>query len=378
MYTTLLGFALLAAVPPPPTMPPTFRVNCDVGQSLTTALKRAEFFPGATILIRGTCRGNFVVKTNELRLIGLTPQQSSLAPSADGLQAPLLHVRDARNVYIRGLGFHDGYVGIQFERSPGGTVVDSEVWNNEAGAYYRNSIDGYVLNSSFHDNEAGLTADTYSNVTVTGSELRDNRYAGAGVFRYSSLSLIDSEVTGNGFLGAGAYVHSWLSLWNATFTDNGEVHVLARERSDLLITAATLGPATDATPFSLSLQGDSSLYSYSNTQFTGDVSVAASHLELGAVRVDGAIWAREFAHVLLYSSEVTQSVNCNTAADLVCGSSTLVATFGCPSAPGSCTAPSPMPPRPAGAAPLLLDPRRSGPDAPWMDRLRSLGGADRD
>lgn len=361
MLAMMLALTLNAPIPARPVPPTVMEVDCDAGQSLSRALLRVRRAPGSTILIRGTCVGNFVLTTDSVQLRGFSPEESVLAAPAPEGGLPILEVRDARDVSIRRLGFRQGLGGVRFLRSPGGAVFESEFEGNGVGVVFSYSDDGHVWDTVFHDNDFGLVSQYRSSVNVQQSTFLDNRVEGLQAFSHSSLILVDSQVTGSGQAGVNASTVSDVLLWTSAMSDNGDAHLFADDRSKVqIVGGVSLGTAEDATPFAVLLDQSSSLHSGAEADYYGEILVwRNSFLELGNVNVHGPIRSEYFSRVMLFQTQLTEPAVCTTGADLTCSGNAGAETSDCPSA-ANCVAPS---------APSA---RRDRPDRPAVDRVPEI------
>lgn len=352
MLAMLFALALASRVPGPPPPPVTLDVDCDAGQSLETALRVVQRFPvAATVRIHGTCTGHFVVTSSGLRLEGTSPDESILAPVEPRTGGPVLDVRDARNVTIRRLGFSDGDVAVQFQRSPEGTVLESTFDGNGVGIYFDDSNDGRVWSSTFVDNDFGILGRSRSSINVQASDFRNQRKRGLDVSSHSDLVLSGSQITGSGEAGVTASKVSTVTLLDCDLADNGELHAYASDRSRLqLISGVSLGAAGDATQAAVGLKDDSSLHSGTRADFYGDIVASSdSYVELGNVNVQGVIRALLFSRVSLFQTQVPLQAVCESGSDLTCIGGASASTLGCPSAATACVTPA------AAADPSLRD-----------------------
>lgn len=337
MFSCLLGVILAATPPIVLPQPPTLEVNCDAGQSLEKALLAVQKSPGATIRIRGTCVGNFVLGTDRIRLEGVTEERAVLRAPNSTDRSTVLTIKDALNVQVRRLRLQHGGqsgVGLMFERSPLGLVYNCEFDQSEVGLVFRGSDDGTVWDSSFHDNEDGLLSSSRSSVYVRRSSFRDNTDVGLLAFVNSDLTVVSSEVTGNGSGGAGAQFRSSLDLLDVVFRENDGVHVFATEHGAVhFVSGVTLGGSQDRTAWSAGLGASSTLTAGWRSTFYGDVYLLGdSFLELGELSVNGRIWATSFSRVSLGRTLVSKEAVCSQGADLSCVFGTRVSAFDCPSA----------------------------------------------
>ena len=92
---------------------------------MTAALRQVKRSPGATIEVRGTCVGKFVLETDGVRLAGLGPDESVLQASEPGTDSSVFLVLEALNVALRGIRVRGGAAGIHFRSSPRASVSAS-------------------------------------------------------------------------------------------------------------------------------------------------------------------------------------------------------------------------------------------------------------
>jgi hypothetical protein len=220
--------------------------------------------PGATLLVRGTCTGNYTIGAN-LTLAGQRPDEWP-APTLDGNHAGTVLTVTGGTVTITsltitngaaaGLGGsfgggidnnggtvilrHSHVTGNTADGSGGGidnnggTVIlrHSRVTGNTAGGfgggiYNTNASDSVTLtDSSVTGNTAGDGGGIFNfgSVTLTDSSVRRNTaQSGGGIFNNGSVTLKYSSVTGNtatGFGGGGITNNGSVTLKYSSVTGN--------------------------------------------------------------------------------------------------------------------------------------------------------------
>ena len=172
--TVVVGSVIVGAVPASATTPTV--VNCNAGGNLQNAITAAA--SGSTIVVHGTCTGNFTVGEN------LTLQGSGTL-SGTGFYGPVLTINSG-TVSVNNLTIKNG--------------------DNTSGYGGGGIFNGYGTLS--------LTNSTVSGNTAT--------YDGGGIFNYGTLTLTNSTVSGNSaaFYGGGIFNEYGLTLTNSTVSGN--------------------------------------------------------------------------------------------------------------------------------------------------------------
>jgi hypothetical protein len=221
-------------------------VDCDAGQDLQAAIDVAR--EGDTVLVSGTCRGNYVVGTDNLTLKGLsagaTLQSDGTIPvitvgeelarrtlsvvglSVDGGGIAMCGGLDLRDVTVVGGGISPGCVQTWV------SVEDSVIRDSPSFAIatgMQGSVE--VIRSLIRDNGGGIASD---NVRVIDSTIQNN--AGRGIDSAGpELFVRGSQIVGNhsvqngggivyGGLGAGAddvYIEDTVIRGNTTSGSGG-------------------------------------------------------------------------------------------------------------------------------------------------------------
>lgn len=280
-------------------------VNCDVGQSINKALRRAE--PGATIVIRGTCRERVVI-TQPVTLDGGGSAVVDGRAGATRAQLPVLQELD-------GVVVIDGVTGVALL----GLTVQNGVSNGIVAA--RGAA--VMLNDvTIRDNAfTGIVVADNSTAEAINSSTRSNGEAGFDVFTSSSLILRGTFVTsGNGINGGGMNGQSILELRGAqvTVADNPVFGIIAGSRSQLAIFGfqASAGSTLHVSGSGFAGIGiaDSSLTIFSDTVIT------ARDNGIGLLVVGGQVGTpSEQATFVLHDNGVGMSLSSGTSTFLRMG-----------------------------------------------------------
>jgi hypothetical protein len=197
-------------------------VNCDAGQSINQALRRAE--PGATIVVRGTCRERVVI-TQPVTLDGGGSAVIDGGAVATRAQQPVLPEFD-------GVVVIDGVTGVALL----GLTVQNGASNGIVAAHGAAVIlhDDTTQNNVF----TGIVVSDNSTAEAIDSSTRSNGVAGFDVFTSSSLILRGTFVTsGNGVNGGEINGTSIVELRGAqvTVADHLGIGIIAGSRSHLAV-----------------------------------------------------------------------------------------------------------------------------------------------
>jgi hypothetical protein len=161
------------------------KVNCDKGQTLTEALRKAK--PGDTLQVTGTCQERVTITTDRQTLDGGGggPTEFEGVVTIDGAQGVTLTGFTIQH------GPGDGILGL---RGAAFTLIDTMVQGNT----------GDLTNCTVHGNALGLDVYTGASVILRGSIIiTQNSQEGMGVFGGSMLELRGATVqlTDNGAVG---------------------------------------------------------------------------------------------------------------------------------------------------------------------------------
>ncbi len=204
----------------------TTTVNCNAGGNLQTAISNAP--PGSTLIVHGTCTGNFTIGEN------LTLQGSGTLSGTGFGGEPVLTISSGtvslNNLTIEnGSGVYGGGISNQGTL----TVTNSTVKKNIAywgggGIYNQGTVT--VANSTLSGNSAdsggGIWSYFGSTLTVTNSTVSGNTapYVGGGILSDTMLTLTGSTVSGNtGGTGGGGGIFNYTgtsTITNSTVSGN--------------------------------------------------------------------------------------------------------------------------------------------------------------
>ena len=160
----------------------TINVNCNTGESVQSALDNLT--GPATIVVRGTCNENVVIKQDDVTLQGGTyiPFDSS---------QHTIRVLGARRVVMTGVTVTGGRNGIWVYQG-GSLTLDGN--SNISGATINGVVASYgssatVNSSTIQGNVYGVTATDNSAIVLTNSTIKDNTGTGVLVVRSSSARI---------------------------------------------------------------------------------------------------------------------------------------------------------------------------------------------
>jgi len=308
---------------------PEFSVDCDKGESLQRVLNELERVGGGRVLVSGTCYGARVVSPSVIQIIGESPQTTSLnsGPGAavyaygegwlevanvrlaggDGLLA----TGPNRSVVVSNCEIEAGWSGIRADQGAGVSVVDSTVSGQ------MNAIVAW-----------------YSSVFVEGSRLHDSTFA-ARLFDarlvLNGVEVLDNEI------GVFAEDRSQVSVAEGRFARNGQGHLGAIRDSRLSIYNAEVGAHGDPTNLSIYADRGSSVEVYYDdlqSEIWGPATIFNdSYISIEGAMLHGSIALRSFSRLLLDGRVLDGIVDCQSAADAVCGHTASAFTRGCGSIP---------------------------------------------
>jgi hypothetical protein len=202
----------------------TFNVNCGAGGNLQSRLNTAP--SGSTILIEGTCHGNFTINGPSLTLRG------NPTATLDGMDAGRTLDNEAASKAL-----HLAHLTITGGAGVGG---GAGVFSDGPTTLYRVKITGNESAGTGEVDGGGI--DVSLDLTVTSSTISGNRgtvvgstgagVAGGGIFTDGALTITDSVVSGNQAtastasgatleaLGGGIFVGGKLTITNTKITNN--------------------------------------------------------------------------------------------------------------------------------------------------------------
>jgi hypothetical protein len=341
-------------------------VDCDRGDDLAAALRKAEKGDTTVITVTGTCIGSFSSRAPALKLVGQSPESSALvgSPGGGGLAGTVLRVSGSGNLVIENLGIGRGITGIEVAGSDRSIHLSNcTIFENNSGLVIGSGASGVILDTVVHSNDSyGIRINDGATASILDSIVRDNGGRGLVVARNATLALERTEVTGHGGVGIDAYLLSSVHIRDAQLNDNGQAHLVATDRSSILVSAGTaVGRSGDSTPVAAGVGLNSSLMTDTASDLHGDVfSTDDSYVWVDGATVHGSVFLRDFSRTKLVHATVEGTVQCQSASDAICDPSTVATTTGCDSAPPVChdttradktaTPPPPSPVRRSGSS----------------------------
>lgn len=339
MLTLLLAAAganLVVPVPQRPVAaagPRLVEVDCGAGQRLDDALRKVKGVPDATILVRGTCVGNFAVESADgLSINGPSLEEAVLEAPPDGPPAPILDVRDSRRVMVGNVTLRGGLTGLAFRRSPGSGLANSLVQGNMHGLVFSESGSGAVWNCDVRDNGFGVEIIDRSVVAIEHSTIRNSGMIGVDASFGSSLDLQFSEISGSLVVGLELYEQSAGELFESTLRDNGSVHVVAIGGSRIAPSHCALGADGDRTRLAVALLESTFEGRGGNVVFGPIHADWNSFVHFLGVTVRGDVVVAGFSKALLEPNTVLTSVTCASGGDAACTLGATAPVSGCASA----------------------------------------------
>ncbi len=312
--------------------PPVLEVNCDSGQALDAAFRKVQGVPGATVVIRGTCIGNFFVEgARDLEIRSHAPGAAILEASPDRM-GTVLDVRDSRGVRVSGLTIRNGSAGVAFRYSSKGAVAGCDISGTTWGVLYYESDFGDVRDSSIHDNLIGVDADGHSSVDVYGCTILRN-LAGVGAIRGSWIDVGNTEIAGSGGMAVLLSGSAGGQLSRCALHDNTYLHVFAADGCRLDVYNSRIGSTSDATTGVADLRESSFRVLLPPSELYGSIELEKnSYLELQGSTLHGGMRVDTFSKAFLSGASFDAPVTCGTGGDVACDHDTTVPTSGCASA----------------------------------------------
>jgi hypothetical protein len=223
----------------------TINVNCPP-DNLQTALDNAQ--PGDTILITGTCTGNFLVRNDKVRVF---IDGNNFAGTIDGGgSGTTLDIR-GKAISVTKLTVTGGSNGIQIQRGSNAVIDDVTVENSTGTGITVTSVAfAVIINSRVrnHDSngisitensDARIGFNTNANGTASPNEIHNNGSRGIIVFRSSSARITSNNIHDNADDGIAASRSSHVDASNNILNNNGGSGISISENS-----AAQLGEET--------------------------------------------------------------------------------------------------------------------------------------
>jgi hypothetical protein len=191
-------------------------VNCDSGQKLARAVRRAA--PGTTIRVHGTCNERVVIVTNRITLDGqgsAVLDGTGVAPSDQEFNG-LLTIAGARGVVIRRFTVRDSAgEGILVRNGAAVSVIDTVAHNNGfTGIAVVDNSSLHLENAVMTQNLFGLDAVNASTIALEGSiAVTGNFASGLTASGNSAVELRPAKLdaSNNGAFGI-ALDNAWLAI----------------------------------------------------------------------------------------------------------------------------------------------------------------------
>lgn len=307
-------------------------VDCRSDIDLQRVLDKVASLDEAEIVLRGVCKGNFIIASNGVTLRGATPDSGLAAPEGSSSLA-VLEIVDAQ-VSLRGLSVQGGTVGVLVRgwnadvllfdvvvhdqrevgvvaiRGPQVRLIDTKVQDALVGVLAQSSAEIYLRDVTVRDQNIGVLLEDKSFAGIQDTTIEKCREAGLNVGNRSDVNLIDG-----------------------VFGENGQVHINANDRSSItLLSDVTLGSETDPTPFALGASGDSMISSFSTRMIHGNLgAVIGASIQLGNTVLDGDLLLVQFSNAFVRDAQITGIVVCVDGANAICNQTTTGGAIDCPS-----------------------------------------------
>ena len=193
------------------------RVDCDAGQTIGRALKRAQ--AGDSIVVTGTCRERVVITTDRITLVG---QGAAVVDGGGGGPTDfdgVVTIDGARGVTVAGLTIQNGPgEGILGRRGAAFVVRDTTVRDNSStGIAVGESSTAEIRGCLLERNAAGIDVFTGSSAVLKGTiDVADNTLGGMAVNGTSIIEIRGAQVrvSRNGGIGVVAGSNSQLAFFD--------------------------------------------------------------------------------------------------------------------------------------------------------------------
>jgi len=350
----LLIFVLLVAMP----VPPEVTVDCDAGDDLARALRKAKRFPGTTIHVTGTCTGTFTVAARNIRLRG-DPSGSTVIEGPRDAIATRLTVLDVTvdSFIMSDITVRNGWIGVHLR---GGISTNSNVFINDSifednygGVLIDSGSFARVETSTFRSNQVGVTVLFNSQGSIADCDIRDSGILGIDVYDDSIAGVHGTSVSGSGDIGMAVSIGSFLGINEGTLTDNDGVHLLAQDRSKLQLRNTAIGSGTDATQLAMFVDDSSILRSFRTVSWGDIFATGAVHLSNDDDAIHGSIFLEDFTQANLSRTSVDGVIDCTSGSDAFCSGGVTASTTGCASAAAPCTSAAAQPSESARERPAV-------------------------
>ena len=233
---------------------PRIRVNCDAGQTIAHALRRAR--PGTTIVVRGTCRERVTVTTDRITLDGrdgaILDGRSNHPHESAGIQPDpqfdgVVIIDGAVGVTLTGFTIQNGPGnGILGRRTAAFAVLNSAVQDNTVtGIVVSDNSTAEISDSTIQrNNSVGIDVFNNSSVILKGaiSINTEHEFGGVNVFGSSTMEMRGAQVDASNNTGAGVVVgiNSQLSIFAFTASQGSTLTANANGGTGILLIGGSL------------------------------------------------------------------------------------------------------------------------------------------
>ena len=332
LTTWILVTAISLTPPVAAGLPGRIDVDCESETALKRALARAARIGEVDIYLNGVCVGNFVITGGDVTLRAATPGSGLAAPSEP--TAPAVLEIDHAKASLRGLVVQGGEIGVFVHGWDAEVFVYQTDVHDQigVGVYGSRGATVRVFESTVRDGFTGVSVQDDGQLFLQQSVV-SNLQVGVTVFDESFAGISETTIENNGEGGLNVGHRSDVNILGGVFRDNGQVHVNANDWSSVtLLFEPTIGSETDATSYSLSVNREAVIASYSTPDLYGDVSaLVGGSIRIGNTVVHGDLTALQFANAHVRNSEITGVVACTDGSDVICKQTTTGGVVGCPS-----------------------------------------------
>lgn len=331
-HAAALMFCLLCS----PTAAQQLTVDCDRGDDLAEALRKATDSELTWIAVRGTCVGNFKIDARVSILVSGESNQTTALVSPD--EGVVVDLSGPAPIVLESFEIRGGTRGVN-ARGPLKVVRLCDLHDNGAALFAEDGAKLHVFGSEIHDNDMALHCEGQSSCSLSLSNVAGSRFRALSVEGRSNLQVFQSQIRRNPSIGALIADGSKLLVQASLFADNHVAHIVAERRSEVELSSGTVvGVEGDATEFALAASFDtlvrtSPFEQGAAVEIRGKVlGIHNSYLALERVKIFGSLELRDFARAKIGDATITGRVVCTSGGDAACGEGVAATFDGCASA----------------------------------------------
>jgi hypothetical protein len=310
---------------------PVVEVDCDEGQDLQEAIDTIAQKGGGDVLLRGICKGNFQIGSDDITLRGLGEGPGIVALRDN---RPALEIEDASAV-LRGITIEGGAAGVEIRGARADVLlVGVEVFGQAGSAVF---IDDRarvrLFECSLHDAGTGVFARGNSDVNFDRS-IASNLHFAIVVSDRGRAVISGARIEQNQNFGVDLNLVSSAVIQSTVFSENGRAHIRASDRSGINFfdSPYDIGSAEDETRYAIELGRSSRADLFTGQTVHGNILVSgSSSLQMGFADLLGNLEINRFSDAWILSSTIAGTVDCRDGGDAFCRGTSTEGSVGCPS-----------------------------------------------